>query len=109
MSDSTIKIQVLLRRERRTTDGIAEARNALVEAGFRPTAFGLATISAELDRDRFRTFFGTSSTEVPPRRPGGGDFGQSGGHVSESLNVPQSLEPYVEALSVAPGHTYFQN
>jgi hypothetical protein len=109
MSDSTIKIQVLLRREWRTPDGVEKARNSLVEAGLRPTAVGLATISAELDRDRFRSLFGTSATDVPPRRPAAGDFGRSGGHVSEPLKVPQSLERCVETISVAPGHTYFQD
>jgi hypothetical protein len=109
MSDSTIKIQVLLRPEWRTPGGIEEARNALVEAGLRPTVAGLATISAELDQDRFQSLFGTSATDVPPRRPGAGDFGQSGGHVSEPLQVPRSLERYVESISVAPGHSYFQN
>jgi hypothetical protein len=109
MSNSTIKIQVLLRPEWRTPGGIAEARNALVEAGLRPTAAGLATISAELDQDGFRSLFGTSATEVPPRGPGAADFGRSGGHVSEPLKVPPSLERYVASISVAPGHSYFQN
>jgi hypothetical protein len=109
MSDSTIRIQVLLRPQWRTPGGIEEARNALIEAGLRPTAAGLATISAELDPDGFRSLFGTSATEVPPRRPGAGDFGRSGGHVSEPLEVPPSLERYVESISVAPGHSYFQN
>ena len=109
MSDSTVKIQILLRREWRTPDGIEKVRNSLVEAGFRPTAAGLATISAELDQEHFRSLFGTPATDVPPRDPTAGDFGQSGGHVSEPLKVPQSLERYVEKISVAPGHTYLQN
>jgi hypothetical protein len=109
MSGSTIRIQVLLKREWRTPGGIDEVRKALVEAGFMPTVGGLTSVSADIDEDRFRTLFGTSPTEVLPQPLGARDFGQSGGHVSGPLKVPQSLERYIETISVAPGHTYFQS
>ena len=73
-----IKIQVLLRREWQTPDGIEKARNCLVQAGLRPTVAGLATISAELDQDHFQFLFGTSATDLPPRPSAAGDFGRSG-------------------------------
>jgi hypothetical protein len=108
MSDP-IKIQVLLRREWQTPDGVEKARKCLVEAGLRPTAAGLATISAELDQDHFQFLFGTSAKDLPPRPSAAGDFGQSGGQISEPLQVPHSLERYVETISVAPGHIYFED
>jgi hypothetical protein len=109
MSRTPIKIQLLIRREWRTATGVEEAREAVARAGVTPTAVGLATISAEVDEDQFLSLFGTSAREAPPQPPGPRDFGRSAGHVSEPLTVPSSLERYIEAISVAPGHTYFQN
>jgi hypothetical protein len=104
-----IKIQILLRREWQTPDGIEKTRNCLVEAGLRPTAAGRATISAELDPDHFQFLFGTPAKDLPRGSPAAGDFGRSGGQSSEPLQVPRSLERYIEAISVAPGHTYLED
>jgi hypothetical protein len=108
MSASRIKLQILLRREWRTSGGIDEARKALIDAGLTVTNTGLVSISAELDQDRFRSLFDTSVTEIASQPPTDRDFGRSGGQASAPLKIPSSLERYIETISVAPGHIYFE-
>lgn len=74
--------------------------------GIKPTIAGAATISAELEPERFAEVFGTRAIEIAPQVPGATDFGKSAGHVSAELVVPSLLLPYVESISVAPPHTY---
>jgi hypothetical protein len=108
-SGSLVKLQVLLRREWRTSQGIDEVRRILTSVGLTPTAAGLATISAEVGAERFEDLFGVPASELAPRPPGERDFGESGGHVSPELTVPTPLLQYVESISAAPPHTYLQS
>jgi len=98
----------LLRREWRTSEGIEEVRKILTSIGLKPTASGAATISAEAEPERFESLFGVKATEIAPRGPGGTDFGASGGHDSPELAVPAQLAQYVQSISAAPPHTYFE-
>jgi hypothetical protein len=107
-SNPPIKLQVLLRREWRTSEGIEEVRKILTSIGLKPTASGAATISAEAEPERFESLFGVKATEIAPRGPGGTDFGASGGHDSPELAVPAQLAQYVQSISAAPPHTYFE-
>ena len=74
--------------------------------GIRPTIAGAATISAEVEPERFGDVFGTRATEIAPQAPGAADFGKSAGHASSELIIPSLLIRYVESISVAPPHTY---
>jgi hypothetical protein len=107
-SNPPIKLQILLRREWRTSNGTEEVRKILIAIGLKPTASGLATISAEAEPERFESLFGVKATEIAPRGPGETDFGTSGGHASADLAVPAQLAQYVQSISAAPPHTFLQ-
>lgn len=106
---SSIKIQVLLRKDWRNAEGIEKVRRILLSIGLQPTASGLATVSAEASPEQFESVFGAKPEQESPRRPSSADFGQSGGFISSARAVPAALEPYVENISAAPSHTYLQN
>jgi hypothetical protein len=107
-TNSLIKLQILLRRQCRTPEAADEVRKILLSLGLKPTAVGLATLSADAEPSRFESLFGMKATEILPQPPGKTDFGASGGHVSPDLPVPGPLQPYVESISAAPPHTYLQ-
>lgn len=107
-SSELVKLQILLRKEWRTPQGVEEVRNLLVSFGITTTAAGAATLSAELGDSRFRDVFGTTAIDTPPSSPGEGEFGRSGGHVSQDLKVPAALSEYVESVSAAPSHIYLE-
>lgn len=107
-SNPPILLQILLRKESRTAEGIAAVQKILAALGLKPTASGLATISAEVNAELFESLFGVKATEIAPRGPGGTDFGASGGHDSAELAVPAQLARYVQSISAAPPHTYFE-
>lgn len=73
-----------------------------------PTAAGSVTLSAEIDDVRFKDIFKLTATETPPSSAGAREFGRSGGHVSPDLKVPAALSDYVESISAAPSHIYFE-
>jgi hypothetical protein len=104
-----VKLQILLRPEWRTANGIQEVRGILMSVGLTPTASGLATISAEVMPERFETLFGVAAHEIAPSPPDKRDFGRSGGHTSPKLTVPPPLAQYVESISPAPPHVYLQH
>jgi hypothetical protein len=105
-SNPPILLQILLRKEWRTADGVEEVRKILVSLGLKPTGSGLATLSAEATPERFESLFGVKATEIAPRGPGPADFGTSAGYVSPDLTVPVQLAKYVQSISAAPPHTY---
>ena len=108
-SSPPVKLQLLLHREWRTADGIEEVRKILDSLGITLTASGLATISADIEAERFESVFGVKATRIAARGPGAEDFGTSGGHQSVDLAVPAQLEKYVASISAAPPHSYLQN
>jgi hypothetical protein len=108
-SNSSIKLQLLLRREWRNSQGVDKVRGLLASLGITPTIGGVAAISAEVEPEKFKDLFGVTATETPPQSPGERDFGRSGGNVSPDLKVPAALSDYVESISAAPGHIYLQN
>jgi hypothetical protein len=105
-SNPPILLQILLRKDSRTADGVEAVRRILVALGLKPTASGLATISAEATPEQFESLFGVKATEIAPREGSTTDFGSSGGHVSAELAVPAPLAKYVQSISAAPPHTY---
>jgi hypothetical protein len=105
-SNQPITLQILLRKEWRTSDGIEEVRKILITLGLKPTASGLVTVSAEAEPERFESLFGVKATAIAPRGPGETDFGTSGGHAAAELAVPAQLAQYVQSISAAPPHTY---
>ena len=107
-SNSPIKLQILLRGEWRTAAGIEEVRKLLASLGLKPTASGLATISAEAEPAHFESLFRVKASELAPPTPGG-SFGISGAPASADLAVPQQLAKYVASISAAPTHTYLRD
>jgi hypothetical protein len=108
-SNASIRLQILLRTEWRTPQGVERVRSLLAALGITPTAAGAATLSAELDDSRFKDIFGTRAKTTPPSLPAEREFGRSGGHVSEDdLEVPAALSEYVESISAAPSHIYLE-
>jgi hypothetical protein len=108
-SNLPIKLQILLRKEWRTSAGIEEVARILASIGLKMTSSGLATISAEAEPERFESLFGVKASEIASRGPSGTDFGTSGGHESADLTVPAQLANYVASISVAPPHTYLED
>jgi hypothetical protein len=100
-----VKLQILLRREWRNPDGIDRVKRIASSLGLTPTTAGLASVSAEISDADFQALFGKLLESIEPRPPGRGDFGSPGGYVSEPLLVPDSLQTYVESVSIAPPHT----
>jgi hypothetical protein len=92
-SSPPVKLQLLLRREWRTSEGVEEVRKILDSLGLKLTASGLATVSAEATPERFESLFGVKA---------------SGGHTTDDLTVPAPLDKYVASISVAPPHIYLQ-
>ena len=107
-SSPSIKLQILLRSEWRTPEGLAKVQRILRALGMAPTAAGAVTISAEVEPDKFEEMFGVTATATTPQPPGKGDFGKSGGTISPDLKVPAALSDFVESISAAPGHYYLQ-
>ncbi|KJC58752.1 hypothetical protein UP10_22030 [Bradyrhizobium sp. LTSPM299] len=105
--DTSITLQVLLRREWRTPDGVAKALDVLRANGLTPTGSGAATISATIPVDKFEEMFGVKATQVAPQPPDRADFGRSGGYVSPDLKVPDPLVTCVDSISAAPSHSYY--
>jgi hypothetical protein len=104
----SIKLQILLRREWRTPEGLAKVQGILHAIGLPPTAAGAVTISAEIGLDKFQEMFGVTATETAPQAPGNSDYGKSGGNLSPDLKVPAALSDFVDSISAAPGHYYFE-
>lgn len=107
-SGSPIKLQILLRREWRTPQGVAKVSEVLRTIGLIPTIGGAATISAEVDPKQFEQTFGVTATKTAPQPPRNNEFGVSAGYVSPDLKVPAALSDFVESISAAPGHSFLQ-
>jgi hypothetical protein len=105
---ASIKLQILLRREWRTAQGVAKTQEIMRSLGLVPSAGGLATVSADIEPDKFKDMFGVTATETAPQPPGQQSAGTSGGYVSPDLKVPAALSDYVQSISAAPGHIYLQ-
>ena len=108
MSDSLIKLQLLLRANWRNPQGLDKVREILASLGLTPTTGGLVTISAEVEPEKFKEVFGVTAIETAPQPPGAQEFGRSGGYTSAELQVPAALSEYVQSISAAPGHTYLR-
>src|SRR5882724_6290711 len=103
MSDPSIKLQVLLRANWRSPQGLDKVREILASLGLTPTTGGLVTISAEVEPEKFKQVFGVTAIETAPQPPGAQEFGRSGGYSSPELQVPAALSEYVQSISAAPG------
>jgi hypothetical protein len=106
MSGSPVKLQVLLRPEWRNPQGLANVLSILPSLGIQPSVSGRVSISAEVSTESFERLFGVQAQEMPARGPAAQDLGQSGGHVSAELSVPQVLQPFVQSITAAPPHLY---
>jgi hypothetical protein len=92
MSQERVKLQILLRKDKRTPDGVAAIRKALISFGIRPSASGLVTVSATVDADQFERVFGSAPRATKFH--------------SNTLPVPEPLAELAESISVAPQHLY---
>jgi len=99
-----IKLQILLRKERRTPEGITMVKEIAASLGIKPTTSGAASISGEIDPKAFEVLFGTRAEQVGARPPSGSDYGSPGGAVSSALRIPEPLQNHVENITVAPPH-----
>ena len=91
-----MKLQLLVRPQYRSPEGIAAVKAKAQTLGIIPTAQGAATISAEADADTFQSLFGTPPNESLFNNPS----------TSPTLPVPEPLKEHVESVSVAPRHVY---
>ena len=87
-----VLLQILLRSEWRTPQGVEDVKRILESLGITPTGQGSATISAELDPELFEKLFGASSTSL--------------GLAEKDLAVPPELQRHLQSISVAPPHIY---
>lgn len=95
MARPRVRLQLLLRREWRTPEGVRAVQKALQSLDMQPTASGAATVSAAMDAEAFEKRFGPVSGIVP--------------FETDALETPPSLRKYVESVSVAPQHTYLKS
>lgn len=100
-----VKLQFLLRKESRTSEGIAAVKRIAMSLGIVPTASGVATVSAEMQDEAFESLFAQKLQDVGPRPPAGTDFGSPGGSASGPLEVPERLREHVASVSVASPYT----
>ena len=91
-----IKVQILLRPDMRTPEGIKTVKRMLASLGMKPTASGAASISAVVKEKRFSTLFGSGAQEAS----------ETAGMQAAPLSVPDALKEYVAGVSVAPDPLY---
>jgi hypothetical protein len=91
-----MKLQMLLHPHHRNSEGIAKAKRISETLGIRPTAEGQASISADVDEEKYTSLFGAEAPIQPPAGP----------MAAESLTVPEPLQEYVQSISIAPPHLY---
>ena len=89
-----MKLQILLRKDKRTPEGVAAVRRILESLGITPSASGSATVSATVESGRLETIFGQT--------------GPVAQFQTDTLPIPESLKEYVESISVAPRHIYME-
>ena len=89
---SLVRLQILLKKEKRTPAGVAAVRAALEALGIPPTASGAASVSAAAEREVVARVFGHTA--------------ENAGLLGDTLPVPESLQEYVEHISIAPKHEY---
>jgi len=94
MVPQLVRLQLLLRREWRTPEGVAAVEKALPALDMQPTAHGAATVSGVMDAGVFEKRFGAVSGIVPFK--------------TDTLETPQPLREYVESISVASQHVYLK-
>ncbi len=87
-----IKVQILLRRDMRTPEGIKTVKRMLASLGMKPSASGAASISAVVEEKRFSAIFGSGAPEAH----------EAAGMQAAPLSVPDILKEYVAGVSVAP-------
>ncbi len=94
MAGRRVRLQLLLRKEWRTREGVAAVRRALRALDIRPTGSGAATVSAEVGARAFERRFGPLSAVVRFEK--------------DTLETPPALRDCVESITVAPRHTYMR-
>ena len=97
-----VKLQLLLRKESRTPQGVAAAKGIALSLGIVPTASGFTSLSAEMQDEAFESLFKQNLRKVEPRAPSAADFGSPGGSSAGPLEVPTALQPYIESITIAP-------
>lgn len=89
-----VKLQVLLRKERRTPEGMAAVRGILESLGITPSASGSATVSATVEAGRLEAIFGPVAPVIQFQ--------------ADTLPIPEALTEYVESITVAPKHIHME-
>jgi len=89
-----VRLQILLRKERRTPESVAAVRRILESLGIRVSASGAATVSAAVEADRIEAIFGEVRPLIQFR--------------TDTLPIPELLRDYLESVSVSPKHIYLE-
>jgi len=100
------KLQILLRKEYRKPEGIAAVNQIVSGLGIRPTGTGFASLSGEISQQAFESMFSSSERTGSPQ-PMTTEPGSAGSSEYRELPVPEALKDYVESITVAPPHVYF--
>ena len=94
---------VLTLRENARSPGCFEKAKAAAQAiGLNPSSEGGATICCRVSQEDFRRLFGDVLETVERRRSSLSDHGAPAGFVAEDLPVAESLQEWVEQISVLP-------
>jgi hypothetical protein len=80
-----ISLQILLRENSRTSQGIAEVAQQLTHLGLDVTASGLATLSARASAESFERLFGHSERDE-----------------DRALPIPVALRDSIASITIAP-------
>jgi hypothetical protein len=90
-----VKVQILLRKPCRTPEGREATKKILSSLGLTVTGEGLVTISADAEPKVIQRVFGVTLPSAEPLSD------------SNKLPIPVLLKTYVESITIAPPHLFF--
>jgi hypothetical protein len=102
LGDYEVRLQLLLKPEKRNSIASGEASDAARRLGMQMSGSGAATLSARLGRADFHRIFGRAP-EVPKQGNAGSNAFSSG----TDLPIPRELSEHVQSITEAPEHQQF--
>jgi hypothetical protein len=99
---SMVTLQILLKKEHRTPSALQSARVALQKVGLHPVSSGAASLTVDATPETLASLFGSTPAATEARHAA-----EKGVPASE-FSVPPELAEFVESISIAPKHLYFQ-
>ena len=99
-STTPVALTILLKSEVRNKETAAIVERIAADMGLQLTIGGVASVCFRVEPGRLEDLFHVSPRWTPSRGPGPNDFGCAGGYGSEDLPIPETLQPYVESITI---------